>query len=209
MHDATKTAMRTIIILIFLCFNFQFILAQNDKDYSFEICFSTNFLIKYNNQSIGPEHHYKIEKLQSSCKFENIEYRFLPKDSLLLNYFFELDSIFSQDSFNIYFNKSCQPDHPEIINETNILDGIITSGYFKSTHSNHSFSITDGICLYNSYYNRILDRFFNIAYYLIDKADPKLKIPETKLISLNSDIEATGFSSLRRISSDPNTYRLK
>jgi hypothetical protein len=109
----------------------------------------------------------------------------------------------------IYFNKSCQPDHPNKINETLLLDGIITTGYFKSTHGDHSFSITDGICLYNSYYNRILDRFFNIAYYLIEKANPKIKISETKMVSLNSDLEATGYSSIRSIPSDPNKNSLK
>ena len=192
-----------ILLVFFLLGQFSF--AQKNPQFTFDLEFETNYTIESNSgESQSLNHIYRIEKFETSCVYNELEYEFLKNDTLLFRYFRELENIFKQPDFYRNFNKTC----PKLWDDITYSDGTRTTFRFKSDSIDIKWGARNGICNSNSLYDNILQSFFNIALYVINQPASKGKISPFKLYVLEDDEGSSCSTSLRLIRYNPLTYRL-
>lgn len=176
--------------------------AQILKEYTLELTFETSIISKIEN--IGTTHKWTLTRADSSCTLNNIEYRFEQKDSLLRNYFVQLDRILSLYKFHQLSNNS-------IVNgvQTGMwIDGTMTYGNLIFNNSSIKFSFHSGNINFDSIQIKLLDNFFNIVYFLYNQPIIKEKILRGNVVMLDIDETSAGSSSFREVSENPLKYRL-
>lgn len=192
-----------ILFVFFLLGQFSF--AQKKPQFTFDLEFETNHTIESNTgESQSLNHIYRIEKFETSCVYNELEYEFLKKDTLLFRYFRELENIFRQPDFYRNFNKTC----PKLLDDITYSDGTRTTFRFKADSIDIKLCVRNGICNSNSLYDNILQGFFNIALYVINQPVSKGKISPFKIYVLEDDEGSLCSTSLRLIRYNPPTYRL-
>jgi hypothetical protein len=196
----------TLFIILFVC---RFSFAQKHCEYKLELTFISNVAFTDDNGNAEDENCWKLEKFETSCKLNNLEYIFTEKDSLLLKYFKKLKEIFRQYE---YIDLSAKAKENEARLTARFFDGFATRGWFKSDSIDRVFGFYSQNSDINPLHTKILDTYFNIAWYLINKPSLYGKISKVKLSKLEYD-EVTASASMpipiRLICDNPLTYRLK
>lgn len=198
--------MKRINITIILIFSILLSWAQNHPIFTLDIRFEGGPATWVDGELIALNKVYRLVKFETSCEFEEVDYKFQKNDTILLRYFRELETCFMQPEFYVNMNNSWEkPENGHYY----IYDGIITSFRFKSDSVDIDFTAKDRICILNSLYDKILDSFFNIAMKISHQKNLNVDMSQVD-ISLLTKIEANSCSSpIRLVCYDPLTYRLR
>jgi hypothetical protein len=190
--------MNKISILSILFLFSHFALAQNHLEYTLKLEFEGNIVTEVDGKFTNLSNDWKLEKFEKSCKFENIEYIFQQKDTLLLRYFKEIKETCSRKEIEYFYGTLGQI----------WFDGTIIRGWFKSDSIDRSFGYGSGDGAGNPLQFKVFDNFFNIALYLLSQPSSTEKLSKLQLAALRICEKHSNNVPVQIISFNPLTYRL-
>lgn len=181
-----------VIVLIINCITS---ISQNNKHYTLELDIQTSF---------QGSRIWNIERDQDYCVLDSVKYPFKKKDSLLIDYFEQLDTILDKYKFyhlssNVYKNGK----------ETGSwLDGTMTYGKLILPDTIKTFDFHSGNINYDTLQIELIDVFFNLARYLYSQENINRNLDNPNMEYLEKIENEVGRTPIRQVSVNPLHYRL-
>ena len=185
----------SFIIISLLMLNCISGMSQEIKNYTLELDIQTSF---------QGSKKWIIQRDQAYCIFDNLRYNFNEKDSLLVHYFQQLDTILNKYKFY----KLSSYSYKNGVQTGEWIDGTMTYGKLTLPDTIKSFNFHSGNIDYDKTQIELIDNFFNIAFYLYNQNNfgEKLKISDSEYLEkIENEV---GRTPIRQVSVYPLHYKL-
>lgn len=167
---------------------------QSIKNYTLELDIQTSF---------QGSKKWIIQRYQAYCILDSLAYKFEEKDSLLVHYFQQLDTILSKYKFCKSSSYSYKDGK-----HTMWTDGTMTYGKLIFPDTIKTFNFHSGNIDSDTKQIELIDVFFNLTYYLYNQKDFKKNLETSNSDYLAKIENQVGRTPIRQVTVYPLHYRL-
>lgn len=167
---------------------------QSLKNYTLELDIQTSF---------QGSKKWIIQRDQAYCILDSLTYKIKEKDSLLVHYFQQLDTILSKYQFCKLSSYSYKDGMPTVW-----TDGTMTYGKLILPDTIKTFSFHSGNIDYDIKQIELINVFFNLTYYLYNQKDFKQNLETSNSDYLEKIENQVGRTPIRQVAVYPLHYRL-
>lgn len=183
------------IVISLMILNCISAISQDFKNYTLELDIQTSF---------QGSKKWIIQREQDYCILDSLKYNFKERDSLLIQYFLQLDTILHKYKFYKLSSYSYNNGH-----QTGMwTDGTMTYGKLILPDTIKTFNFHSGNIDYDKTQIELIDAFFNLTFYLYNQKDFKKKLKISNLDYLEKIENKVGRTPFRQVSAFPLHYRL-
>ena len=170
-------------------------MSQDFKNYTLELDIQTSF---------QGSKKWIIQREKDYCILDSLRYNFKEKDSLLIYYFQQLDTILHKYKFYKLSSYSYNNGHRDGM----WTDGTMTYGKLILPDTIKTFNFHSGNIDYDKTQIELIDAFFNLTFYLYNQKDFNKKLKNSNLDYLEKIENHVGRTPIRQVSIFPLHYKL-